>query len=105
MLGNIGDPFVKCMRQVTKGHLYHLFEVSNYYIMYRQSPSSIPYGPQLGPGWAKLGPGWAPVGPNWGPFGNAAWEGQFCEISAQVTDWVTDPFRMLMSPLTLVLLV
>ena len=30
-------------------------------------PSSIPYGPQLGPGWA-------PVGPNWGPFGNAAWD-------------------------------
>ena len=24
MLGNIGDLFVKCMRQVTKGHLYHL---------------------------------------------------------------------------------
>ena len=37
-------------------------------------PSSIPYGPQLGPGWAKLGPGWAPVGPNWGPFGDAAWD-------------------------------
>ena len=27
MLGNIGDLFVKCMRQVTKGHLYHLFGV------------------------------------------------------------------------------
>ena len=24
MLGNIGDLFVKCMRQVTKSHLYHL---------------------------------------------------------------------------------
>ena len=24
MLGNIGDLFVKCMRHVTKGHLYHL---------------------------------------------------------------------------------
>ena len=36
-------------------------------------PSSIPYGPQLGPGWAKVGPNWAPVGPNWGPVGNAAW--------------------------------
>ena len=25
-------------------------------------PSSIPYGPQVGPIWAKLGPCWAPVG-------------------------------------------
>ena len=24
-------------------------------------PSSIPYGPQLGPCWAKLGPSWAPL--------------------------------------------
>ena len=24
MLGNIGNPFVKHMQQVTKGHLYHL---------------------------------------------------------------------------------
>ena len=38
------------------------------------NPSSIPYGPQLGPGLAKLGPSWAPVGLNLGPFGNAAWE-------------------------------
>ena len=36
MLGNIGDLFVKCMRQVTKGHLYHLLGVSDYYVMYRQ---------------------------------------------------------------------
>ena len=35
MLGNIGDLFAKCMRQVTKGHLYHLLEVSDYYVMYR----------------------------------------------------------------------
>ena len=28
MLGNIGNLFVKCMRQVTKGHLYHLLGVS-----------------------------------------------------------------------------
>ena len=34
MLGNIGDLFVKCMRQVTKGHLYHLLGVSDYYVMY-----------------------------------------------------------------------
>ena len=27
MLGNIGNLFVKCMRQVTKGHLYHLLGV------------------------------------------------------------------------------
>ena len=36
MLGGIGDLFVKCMRQVTKGHLYHLFGVSDYYVIYRQ---------------------------------------------------------------------
>ena len=29
MLGNIGDLFVICMRQVTKGHLYHLLGVSD----------------------------------------------------------------------------
>ena len=34
MLGNIGDLFVKCMRQVTKGHLYHLLGVSDYYVMF-----------------------------------------------------------------------
>ena len=32
-------------------------------------PSSIPYGPQLGPGWApigpQLGPSWAQLGPSW----------------------------------------
>ena len=33
MLGNIGDMFVKCMRQVTKGHL---LRVSDYYVMYRR---------------------------------------------------------------------
>ena len=32
MLGNIGDLFVKCMRLVTKGHLYHLLGVSDYYV-------------------------------------------------------------------------
>ena len=36
MLGNIGNLFVKCMRQVTKGHLYHLLGVLDYYVMYRQ---------------------------------------------------------------------
>ena len=36
MLGNIGDLFVKCLRQVTKDHLYHLLGVSDYYVMYRQ---------------------------------------------------------------------
>ena len=34
--GNIGNLFVICMRQVTKGHLYHLLGVSDYYVMYRQ---------------------------------------------------------------------
>ena len=32
MLGNIGDLFVKCMPQVTKSHLYHLF--GDNYVMY-----------------------------------------------------------------------
>ena len=42
MLGNIGDPFVKCMQQVTKGHLYcHLLGVSDYYVMYRQRIQSV----------------------------------------------------------------
>ena len=35
MLGNICDLFVKCMRQVTKGHLYHLFGALDYHVMYR----------------------------------------------------------------------
>ena len=26
MLGNMGNLFVKCTRQVTKGHLYHLLK-------------------------------------------------------------------------------
>ena len=37
MLGNIDELFVKCMRQVTKGHLYHLLGVSDYEVMYRHS--------------------------------------------------------------------
>ena len=36
MLGNIGDLFVKCMRQVTKTILYHLLGVLDYYVMDRQ---------------------------------------------------------------------
>ena len=40
MLGNIGNFFVKCMQQVTKGHLYHLFGVSDYYVMYRHRAQS-----------------------------------------------------------------
>ena len=39
--GNIGDLFVKCMRQVTKGHLYHLLGISDYYVMYRQKAKSV----------------------------------------------------------------
>ena len=35
MLGNIGDLFVKYMRQVTKDHLYDLFGVLDYYVMYK----------------------------------------------------------------------
>ena len=29
-VGNIGDLFVKCMRQVTKGHSFYLLGVSDY---------------------------------------------------------------------------
>ena len=44
MLGNISDHFVKCMRQVTKGHLYHLLGVSDYYVMYRHRAQLVlPY--------------------------------------------------------------
>ena len=41
MLGKIADLFVKCMRQVTKGHLYHLFGVSDYYVMNRERNESV----------------------------------------------------------------
>ena len=41
MLGNIGDLFVKCMRQVTKDHLYNLLGVSDYYVMYRHRAQSV----------------------------------------------------------------
>ena len=41
MLGNIGDLFVKCMRQVSKGHLYHLLGISDCYVMYRQRAKSL----------------------------------------------------------------
>ena len=36
MLGNIGDLFVKCMQQVTKGNVYHLLGVLDYYVIYRE---------------------------------------------------------------------
>ena len=38
MLGNIVDLFVKCMPQVTKGHLYHLLD---YYVMYRHRAQTV----------------------------------------------------------------
>ena len=41
MLGNIGNLFVKCMQQVTKGHLHHLLGESDYYVMYRQLAQSV----------------------------------------------------------------
>ena len=41
MLGNIGNPFVKCMRHVTKDHLYHLLGVSDYYVMCRHRAQSV----------------------------------------------------------------
>ena len=36
MLGNIGNLFVVCMRQVPKDHLYHVLGVSDYCVMYRE---------------------------------------------------------------------
>ena len=39
--GNIVNLFVKCLQQVTKGHLYHLLGVSDYYVMYRQRTKSV----------------------------------------------------------------
>ena len=41
MLGNIGDLFVKCMQQVTKGHLYRLLGVSDYHVTYRQGAQLV----------------------------------------------------------------
>ena len=38
---NIGNLFVICMRQVTKGNSYHLLGVSDYYVMYRQRAKSV----------------------------------------------------------------
>ena len=38
---NFSDLFVKCLQQVTKGHLYHLIVVSDYYVMYRQRAQSV----------------------------------------------------------------
>ena len=31
-----GSLFMKCMQQVTRGHLYHMLRLSDYYAMYRQ---------------------------------------------------------------------
>ena len=41
MMENIGNLFVKSMRQVTKGHLYHLFGVLAYYVMYMERAQSV----------------------------------------------------------------
>ena len=38
MMENIGNLFVKCMRQLIKGHLSHL---SDCYVMYRQRARSV----------------------------------------------------------------
>ena len=43
MLGNIGDLFVKCMRQVTKSHLYHLLGVSDYIGIYRPVQGTVSF--------------------------------------------------------------
>ena len=37
MLGNMGNLFVKGLQEVTKGHLYHLLGVLDYYVIYRWS--------------------------------------------------------------------
>ena len=41
MLRNIGDLFLKFMQQVRKGLLYHVFGVSDYYVVYRQRIQSV----------------------------------------------------------------
>ena len=41
MLGNIGNLFRKCMREFTKGYLYHLLGVSDYDLTYRQRAKSV----------------------------------------------------------------
>ena len=41
MLGNSGNQFDKCMQQVTKGHLLHLLDVSDYYKMNRQKAQLV----------------------------------------------------------------
>ena len=40
MLGNVGNLFVKCMREVTKDYSYHLFGALDYYLMYRHRAQS-----------------------------------------------------------------
>ena len=40
MMGNIGNLFVKCMQQVTKGHL-HIFENTNFRINSSQWTSML----------------------------------------------------------------
>ena len=39
--GNIGNLFVICMRQVTKGHLYDLLGALDYYVIYRHRAKSV----------------------------------------------------------------
>ena len=41
MLRTIGNLFMKCMQQVTKGHSTHLFGVLDYYAMNRQRAQFI----------------------------------------------------------------
>ena len=41
MPGNIDNLFLKRMQQVTKGHLYHLFGVSDYCVMYRRRGKAV----------------------------------------------------------------
>ena len=41
MLGNMCDLIVKCLRQVTKGHLYHLLGVLDYYVMFRHRAQTV----------------------------------------------------------------
>ena len=50
-MGNIGDLFVKGMRQATKGYLYQLLEVSDYYVKYRQTAKSVLWNVSIGHQW------------------------------------------------------
>ena len=46
--GELTESRIKCMQQVTKDHLYHLFGVLDYYVTYWKRVVSVYGGQQLG---------------------------------------------------------